>query len=377
MTMNTENNIIAIRKRDIVNAHKAFAELMGTTEDILNREANEYPRKYKQLTPSSLEACAVEKIKMACRRSSSPFNENEVKLVSGHKFPDIIAEKFYGIEVKSTKENHWTSTGSSIVETTRVKNVDDIYMLFGKLGGEIPEFRCRPYQDVLYDIAVTHSPRYLINMELQVKDTIFSKMGTTYDDFRTSKDTISLARQYYRDQAKKKKNQEMPWWLTEDNVESAHSFTVKLWNSLDKTEKRELQTKCMILFPEALDPARKPTTYNNTTLWLCANSQVVNPNIRDLYSAGGKITHVNGYKLKHPVAQVFNIIVDYSDEIKELLSHPSPELLLMIKEYNPALLNKNDRFEAWLDICDKFAKKHEVPLRQWIETKPTFLFSKK
>ena len=131
------NNIIAIRKRDISLAHEAFASLMGKTEQMMK------------------EACG-----------NTPFNPDEIFLISGHKFPDILAEKYYGIEVKSTVSDSWTSTGSSIVETTRIKDVEDIYMLFGKLGGDVPQFKCRPYQDVLYDIAVTHSPRYLINMEL-------------------------------------------------------------------------------------------------------------------------------------------------------------------------------------------------------------------
>ena len=372
--MNTDNNIIAIRKKDITLAHEAFAELMSNTESILNKEARENPKMYKSLTSSSLEPCAVEKIKMAC--ANSPFDANEVKLISGQRFPDIVADKYYGIEVKSTKEDHWTSTGSSIVETTRVEYVDDIYMLFGKLGGDIPEFKCRPYQEVLYEIAVTHSPRYLINMELDTNDTIFSKMGTTYDNFRTSPDSISLVRRYYRERAQKKNRQEMPWWITSDNVESAHSFNIRLWNSLELSEKRELQTKSMILFPEALNPIKSQTKYNNTTLWLCSYNQVVNPNIRDLYSAGGKITHVNGKKLDNPVPQVFNIIVEYADEIKALLLNPTSELLMLINDFNPKLLNGNNMFEAWLDICSEFAQKSGVPLREWIDEKPTFKFSK-
>ena len=372
--MNTDNNIIAIRKKDITLAHEAFAELMSNTENILNREARENPHKYKDLTSSSLEPLAVKKIKKAC--ANSPFDANEVKLISGKRFPDIVADKYYGIEVKTTKENHWTSTGSSIMETTRVKLVDDIYMLFGKLGGEIPQFKCRPYQDVLYDIAVTHSPRYLINMELEKGKTIFSKMGTTYDDFRTSPDSISMARHYYIELARQQNRQEMPWWITSDNFDNAHSFNIRLWSSLDLWEKRELQIKCMILFPEALNPVRQKTKYNNTTLWLCSYNQVVNPNIRDMYSAGGMITHVNGKRLEQPIAQVFNIIIDFSEEIKTLLRHPSTELIMMIKDFNPILLEGSDMYEVWLDICCEFAKDYNVPLREWIEEKPVFSFSK-
>jgi len=369
-----EHNIIAIRKRDIVLAHEAFVSLMGRTENILNREARINPKEYKRLTASALETYAVDKIKMAC--AGSPFDANEVKLVSGQRFPDIVANQYYGIEVKSTTEDHWTSTGSSIVETTRVENVDDIFMLFGKLGGDIPQFKCRPYQDVLYDIAVTHSPRYLVNMELKQGETIFSKMGTTYDSFRQSADNISLVRTYYRKKAELQKKQEMPWWITSENVEKAHSFNIRLWNSLEIWEKRELQAKCMILFPEALNPARNMTKYNNTTLWLCSYNQVINPNIRDLYSAGGKITHVDGKRLAVPVAQVFNIIVNYADEIKAMLSHPSGELCAMIKEYNGELLKSGNMFDGWVRQCERFADESNVPLADWIKEKPAFLFSR-
>ncbi len=372
--MNTDHNIIAVRKRDITLAHEAFVSLMDRTETILNNEARVNPKDYKSLTASALETCAVDKIKLAC--ADSPFDADEVQLISGQRFPDIVASQYYGIEVKSTKEDHWTSVGSSIVETTRVEDVDDIYMLFGKLGGDIPQFRCRPYQDVLYDIAVTHSPRYLINMELEKANTIFTKMGTTYDSFRQSADNISLVRAYYRKKAERQGTQEMPWWITSENVEKAHSFNIKLWNSLEISEKRELQAKCMILFPEALNPARNMAKYNNTTLWLCSYNQVVNPNIRDLYSAGGKITHVNRKRLDVPVARVFNVIVDYADEIKAMLSHPSKELYAMIKEYNSKLLEYDNMFEGWLRQCEEFAEEAGVPLADWVKRKPSFSFSK-
>ena len=369
-----ENNIIAIRKRDITLAHKAFADLMQKTEIIINDDAKANPNNYKGLSPSQVETCSVKKIQLAC--ANTPFNPEEVKLISGNKFPDIVAEDYYGIEVKSTTSDSWTSIGSSILETTRVQSVDDIYMLFGKLGGDVPEFKCRPYQDVLSEISITHSPRYLINMDLNQSETIFSKMGTTYDEFRQLEDPISCARKYYREKAIQANVLEMPWWLTSANVEEAHSFNIKLWNSLNQEHKKDLQAKCMILFPEALNPARNMAKYNNTTLWLCSYNQVVHPNIRDMYSAGGKITHADGVKLRTPVAQVFNIIVEHSERIKGMLTHPTIELEMLIQDYNPILLQSKNMYESWLDICCKYADSCNVPLREWIEAKPRFQFSK-
>ena len=88
---------------------------------------------------------------------------------------------------------------------------------------------------------------------------------------------------------------------------------------------------------------------NNTTLWLCSYNQVVNPNVRDLYSSGGQITHVNGTELNKPVAQVFNVIVEFADEIKALLRHPSAELLMLIKDFNPILLEHSDMYLSTVD----------------------------
>lgn len=109
--------------------------------------------------------------------------ENTIELIGGQKFPDIVANKYYGIEVKTTTQNHWKTTGNSVLEGTRVDDVERIYMLFAKLASPI-EFRCRPYEEVLSEVVVTHSPRYLIDMNLKVGNTIFDKIKMPYDTLR-------------------------------------------------------------------------------------------------------------------------------------------------------------------------------------------------
>ena len=75
-------------------------------------------------------------------------------MVSGASFPDIVAKKYYGVEVKSTIKNQWKSIGSSILESTRDQNVERIYLTFGKLGKPVA-FRSRPYEQFLSGISVT------------------------------------------------------------------------------------------------------------------------------------------------------------------------------------------------------------------------------
>ena len=69
------------------------------------------------------------------KASMSTEFEGHVAQTGPHAFPDIIAKRYFGLEVKVTKDNKWSSTGNSILETTRVDGVERIYMFFGKLGG--------------------------------------------------------------------------------------------------------------------------------------------------------------------------------------------------------------------------------------------------
>lgn len=365
-----ETNIIAIRKQDVQRANEAFSSLMQKTENCLNERSLENPDWYKNLTAKGLEKESHDVIKLSC--VDTPFNPDEVILVSGQKFPDIIADKYYGVEVKSTNKDHWKSTGSSIVESTRDEYVENIYMLFGKLGGNPPQFKCRPYEDVLYDIAVTHSPRYLIDMELDKGSTIFSKMNTSYNEFRTSTETIDIARRYYQEKAKREKKQEMPWWLTSTNADAPRPMNIRMWNALSAEERQRLLAMCLILFPETLSPRQSPTKFNQSAMWLCSYYQVVVPNIRDLFTAGGKITTVNGKKWGGRASQIFKTIVDYSSVVKQLLQYPTEETLALIEEFNPSLFGVGcmanaDLYGRWLELCDQIGREFNVPILEWIK----------
>ena len=369
-----ESKIIAIRKEDINLADEAFADLMNKTERCMNEFSRSNPNYFSGMSPSKLEEESCRMIRMVC--GDTPFSPEKVELVSGHSFPDIIAQKYYGVEVKCTKTDHWKSTGSSIVESTRNEHVENIYMLFGKLGGTPPEFKCRPYSDVLYDIAVTHSPRYLINMELQKGDTIFDKMNTTYDEFRTNEDNISKVREYYRKKAITERKQEMPWWITSDNAEKPIGFNLRLWKTVDADEKKLLIAYCLILFPEIWSCHANPQTkYNQASLWLCSYRQVIHPNVRDIFSAGGKIVSVNNNLLseKDRKPHIIKTLVESFNLIRGLLLDPSPETIQLIYEFNPSLLKGGKIFENWYHNCCSNADSNNAPLEEWFKKPPVFV----
>ena len=129
-----------------------FSALLKATIDELNTQAKKSPKKIEQLNGNKLEpfACDV----MSDLATGTPF-ENSIELIGGQKFPDIVAKNFYGIEVKTTTQNHWKTTGNSVLESTRVEDVERIFMLFGKLGKPIElsiELMKSAYQKLLSHI---------------------------------------------------------------------------------------------------------------------------------------------------------------------------------------------------------------------------------
>lgn len=352
-----QENIISIRKRDMYMADEAFADFMKKIETELNSRANLDPAYFRSLSPSLLETVSVNCMKEIA--PSTPFRPEEISLVSGMAFPDIVAETYYGVEVKSTQSDHWKSTGSSIIETTRNKNVENIYMLFGKLGGN-PEFRCRPYEDCLYDITVTHSPRYLIDMNTDRNNTIFAKMHTSYNELRSSKDSIAQVRRYYRDLIKKENKNAMPWWLDEIDDKS-NNLVIRHISSISAEEKLNVIAQIYMLFPASMIESN----YVEPAMWLVAYHKIVCHNMRDYFSAGGKARYLNGLKLSNPVPAIVKRFLDIAPIVKK-------EIYLMLSEldiFNPEILSGGDLYLNWVNQVNSLLVKrygNTVLFKEWV-----------
>lgn len=328
-----------------------FRKLMKKTDDLLNKDASDHLEYYRNRNGKLLE----DDVKNALDESAkgSPF-EGTIEKISGQRFPDIVAAKLYGVEVKSTKSNHWTSTGSSIVESTRVDNVERIYMTFGKLGGNPIEFLSKPYEECLYEIAVTHMPRYLINMQLHSGETIFDKMGVSYDELRQMDNPISIVSNYYRS---KLKPGESLWW-TGDTAEESVSATIRLWKNLKPDEKRFYSVYGCVNYPEIFGG-----DYDRYALWLTSQG-IVDPHIRDQFSAGGKeeMSLSSGKIVKLP--GVYRRVKDNSKlffrrmgqvDTKELIAHST----LDVESINTRLIK-------WADSVSKYStENYELSMDAW------------
>ena len=139
------------------------------------------------ISPEEFERQVAEALNHAAQGTAF---ESTIQLVTGHKFPDISVMDHYGIEVKSTKSNHWKTLGNSVLESTRIREIETIYIFFAQLLKD-PKLKFRKYQDCLSEVQITHSPRYMIDMDLPPGQSIFDKMGMDYEEVRLNERPIS------------------------------------------------------------------------------------------------------------------------------------------------------------------------------------------
>lgn len=343
-----------------------FRELMDRVVRLLSQRASEEPMYYKSLNGTMLEKIVCDAMKELA--VGTCFDPDSIQLRSGQSFPDIIVVysqsansiKYYGVEVKTTKENKWTSTGSSIVESSRIDGVERIFLLFGKLGDPI-EFKCRPYEHCLSGIAVTHSPRYLIDMALDERETIIKKMEADYDTFRNSPDNVRQVRRYYQEKAKAERKSQMPWWL--DNTSDVN---LMFWGDRSlKSRKKELTAYMLILFPGVLSG-----DYGMAALWLCTRYYIVNPNFRDTFSASGATWEIDKVRLPKSFKHVIKVVLENVDLIDRILRCPEDILQEDILEYWEKVDTEKPLFDQWVDRTEQaFLEDKElrvVPIREYI-----------
>ena len=112
--MTQEPKFVAFNLEGMNNTDKLVSNLLSASIDYMNKTASQNPVGYKKMSGSDVEELSCSSMKTVAPRVGMP--EDRIDLVSGHVFPDIILHTYnYGVEIKSTQKDAWTSTGSSIV----------------------------------------------------------------------------------------------------------------------------------------------------------------------------------------------------------------------------------------------------------------------
>ncbi len=317
---------------------KEFEMLLDVSLLSLKNESAKNQANYLALLGNKLEDKVYD---ILSNNAKGTIFEGSIELISGQRFPDIIAKKYYGVEVKTTKSNHWKSTGSSILESTRVEGIERIFMLFGKMVAPV-EFMCRPYEDCLSEVVVTHSPRYLIDMNLAKGKTIFDKIEVPYDILRKQPNPIKTVLDYYRKQLKAGDD---VWYLDQDNNGTSTNLIIKMWNNLTIPERNELIVKGFCLFPELI--SNRIDKFNRFALWLATRQGVICPNVRDPFTAGGQgIIEYEGLKFSN-IPQIVMRLYYNIELIKAQLMVFSYEELL---NYWGIGFEDKDRYFVWKEL---------------------------
>jgi hypothetical protein len=227
-----------------------------------------------------------------------------IEYIGGHKFPDIVARinknQALGIEVKtlSTRNDSWKVMGGSIMESTRIPDVSRIHVFCGKQNPF--EIKYRSFEDCVEDVAVTHSPRYMLDMDVSNNQSLFKRLGKTYDEIRHMKNPFDAFKEFIVEQRKinlkKRKLEDDFWWYSPNSnqIDSLEledqkfankmvGLEMQFWNQLTKDVQRFLRAYLLILFPNIIEG-----NYNDASKWLLQTQGVINPSFRDTFSAGGR-----------------------------------------------------------------------------------------
>lgn len=314
---------------------KDFIALLAKSRELLL----DFLRGKKNVSATYFETIVFERM---CEAAKGTNFEGSVRQTSVHAFPDIIANRYFGVEVKMTLSDHWTSTGNSVLESSRIEDVERIYIMFGKFGGKF-DIRYRLYQECLPEISVTHSPRYRINMDLPVGKSIFDKIGIDYDTLRRDKNPIGKIKDYYRTQLKE--GEEL-WWLDQEETDKVVSPIIKPFRNLSDKEKENFVVEAMILFPEMF--GNSTTKFERAAAYLIAEYNSVSASLRDLFTAGGRVTlKIKGKKVSVP--QLAYRLHSRAKAIDKKLKTWDPETLIFY--WRTDKLEK-DRLKQWKKLLD-------------------------
>ena len=274
--------------------------------------------------------------------------EDKIELLGGLKFPDIVIDGFFGLEIKTSQKSNWTTVGNSIFEGTRHPEVVEIYLLFGQFSSEI-DFKIRRYQDCLSEIVVTHSPRYLIDMNLELNQGVLSELNVDYNSFRSKQNSFDLVKNHYES---KLGPGEKLWWVNSVDGENASKPIISSWYDLTPNEKTDLKITGIILFPEIFSHAS--TKYSNLILWLLLEKSIICPNVRDIYSAGGKMS------FKHD-----NFHLESIPRKEYYILNNFKKIVTVLKSYDNLLLNQhwgvNPKGKSKIDIWYGMIRLHLSP----------------
>lgn len=273
-----------------------------------------------------------------------------------HAFPDVALGDF-GIEVKFTIQDTWRSIANSVLETNRIESVKNVYVMFGKMGGD-PEIKWGRYDECVMHVRTSHVPRF--ELEMDTATPLFSQMGIAYDDFRSldMHEKMNFIRGYARGRLREG---ERMWWL-EDKPGEEHTLPIqaRLYTKLSTVEKTRCRAEAVLLCPQIVDSGRSKNKYDDVALYLLTYHGILCHQARDLFSAGSIANPQNDNAGGLYIERALKLI---ESNIREAALDMDDALF---EEYWGRSVPPEDRIAEWLNRADEYA-------RDWVPSKCLFL----
>ena len=342
----------ANEKQTLNSSPDIFGELL---DDLVVLLLERYKAGYfldSDVDGSKFEGVVFDSLRLLLDTTKKSYSSWTPTLISGKKFPDIVlqvnpGEKF-GIEVKTSKGDGWKTLGGSIMESTRVDDVSKVSVLFGKLNPFLVKHK--PFELCVSDVAVTHSPRYLIDFDVVPEKTIFKRIGTEYDEIWKSDKPFDYFRNYFKDKASKEKTG--LWWIEDDAAKDANnlpSIQIQFFSQLPKDRRDYLINKSMVLFPEIFSDV---ADYDRISIWL-VNMGILNNSLRDLYSSGEKES-VLGFLVPSKFRRLNDRLVSIQNLFGKIKLEPS-------LEENFGTVDPNAAYQIWVQQVKKASSDTNLP----------------
>ena len=238
--------------------------------------------------------------------------KQEVVLHSGRKFPDIVfKDTNVGVEIK-TAQKGWACLGNSVAASTLVDGVSEVYLLFGSGEADF-EARYSRYEDSVKSVEVTHSPRYILDMDVPAGGSYLRRIGKDLAEMLAMEDPISCVVEEAR---RNLKPGEHLWWVSD---RAASPLTIRLWNSIESNERHVLVASAFAFFPASILGGEE-ADYSDFIVWLSQKHSILHPSVRDSFSAGGKVERLGfGSGFLEDAPRVFKTLHRHIASIGEII----------------------------------------------------------
>lgn len=328
------------------NDFKIFIGILNETVTDLKKQnksgsKGEFWKTFEEAVFKTMEKKLEDKKLKAKEEKDHSLDDWEVIYIKkSHRFPDITYEcskkiHGFGVEVKtiSSRSKKWKINGGSILESTRVDDIEAIYVLCAKKKTPI-DIICKKFEDCVVDVAVTHSPRYVLDMKAKAGDgqNYFEKHGTTYEDVR--KNPVEAFKKILKNNSTKQNKNKTRWYDLDEEINYSkaekdekqlaqdfdmHNFV--FWNELrtnkDKERKRNLIAQMFVDFPDEIFRGK----YDNACKWLIVAEKIICKNMRDRFSSGGRES-INSIL----VPKIYKNLSDYQKDIIQVFRNKKNNL---------------------------------------------------